>query len=337
MSVIMHNTLQNYGTGDELALALTQYSGSIVKSYYDNLVMGRHVWRMPITGGSTYQFPAIAKASGSDVVPGVLRVGANQPEMENRTVSLDLKEFASDEYQSLTDQFIKHFDTTAAYGEAHGKACATEIEGRLLRALIIGARLAARGTGVDAFPAGSSVTSDTATSTTVIATNYPISLSGSIALQADLDKLAYTFDTKNVPAEGRVAFLSYYLKRVLLQDKTLLSADYQNSNDMLTRRMIQCAGFNIEFTNLIPHDTLAECTAAYPSQYAVASNAASGYTVCLAVGGKDAVGQITALGDVRPINPVWYENLNAWFLGAKIWQGGKWIRPEACGEIRLQG
>lgn len=350
MSVVMTHNLQNYGTGDEIALALKQYGNYVVEGYYDNLVAGRYVWSMPITGGNTYQFPATAKATGSHVVPGVLRTGANQPEVEERTISLDLQEYASDRYESLTDQFISHWPYQAPFARAHSGACAEYVEDKLLRMIAIGARQAARGSGADLFPAGSYIQSDTTTSTTSIATNYPMSLSGSLALQGDLDKLAQVFSEKNVPQDNRVAFMAWRQYHVLCQDKTLFSSDYQGVNDLLSRRLIRTQGFWIVPINRMPS---ADDTAntAYPAAYRVqtadsdATPTASALhgtignanTVMLAVGDRDAVGQVTALGGVRPISPVWYDNMNAWFMGAKIWDGAKWLRPEACGEVALSG
>ena len=349
MSVTMSHSLQNYGTGDELALALKQYGNYVVEAYYDARVVEPYIWSMPITNGNSFQFPATAMATSSHIVPGVLRTGANQPEVEERTVTLDAQETGSDRYYSLTADFITHWPYQQPFAKAHAMACAMYVEDKLLRMIAIGARLAARGTGVDAFPAGSNVNSDTTTSTTVIATNYPVSLTGSLALQGDLDKLAYTFDTKNVPRENRVAFMSWYLYRVLLQDKTLMSADYQDGvNDMLRRDMKFTQGFYIQPTNRMPAAN-DESNTAYPAAYRVNTSAdatggtsgglhgsTSNYTTCvLAIAGRDAVGQVTALGGVRPVGPEWYTNLNAWFLGAKVWDGAKWLRPEACGEIVL--
>jgi len=356
MSVVLQHSLQNYGTGDEIAGALTQYGGSIIKSYFDEMVAAKHVWKLPITGGSTFQFPGSAMATASDVDPGVDRTGANQPEMEFRTVALDLKEMESDRWESLTDDFIRHFDITAAYGEAHGKALAYLEEDRLLRMISIGARQASRpasGSPVaDTFPAGTIVYSDTTTSTTVLTTNYPASLTGSLSLQNDLAKLAQAFDEKNCGKDGRVAFLSPAMHRVLRQDKTLVSRDYQGTNDMLTRSLLFVEGFAIEQTNRMPAGTeTSTANLALPSQYRVnnAADATGGTsgglhasvtnytTAVLAIAGKDAVGEITALGGVRPVNPEWVTWKNAWFMGAKLWLGAKWIRPCACGEIALSG
>jgi len=348
MSVVMTHMLQNYGTGDTVADALKQYGNYVAESYFDNRVAERHVWSMPITSGNTYQFPATAKMTGSDVTPGVLRTGTNQPEVEERTVVLDPQEFEADRYVSLTDDFITHWPYQTPFARAGAAACSENVEDKLLRMIVIGARQAARGTGDDAFPAGSHVNSDVTASTTVIATNYPVSLTGSLAIQGDLSKLAYTMDTRNVPKEGRVAFLTPYMTRVLRQDKTLLSSDYQGVNDLLTRKMVKVEGFFIEETNRMPAAN-DESNTAYPAAYRVNTSAdATGgtssslhgtvtnyTTVALAIGGHDAIGQITALGGVRPVNPVWYDNMNAWYMGAKIWQGAKWLRPEACGEIVL--
>jgi hypothetical protein len=347
MAVVMQHSLQAYGTGDELAGALTQYSNYIVEGFYDKLILSRHIMSMPITNGSTYQFPASAFASGTDVVPGVLRSGANQPEMAFRTVSLDPQEFESDRYTALTTEFITHFPTTAIYGRAHGQACAETVEDRLFRALVIGARQAAISSGADLFRGGTYIQSATTTSTTSIATNYPRSLTGSLSLQADIERLGETMTTSNVPTDNRVIFLSPYLVNVLRQDKTLLSADYQAVNDMTAHSLLMVNGFHVEETTRLP--AASDLTnALYPASYRVATTGGSGgtsgglhgtvdsyYTVALAVGAPDSVGQITALGGVRPVNPVWYDNMNAWFLGAKVWQGAKWIRPEACGEIAL--
>jgi len=327
-NMVVHRTLQEYGTGDTVALALTQYSGMVLAAYEKFLVFARHVMSMPITNGRSKQFPAIARAEAENLVPGVDRVGSNQPQNEERLITLDDYQLISDEFLDEADDFVNHISSRQTYANQHGLACADQVDQRLSRMISIGARVADAGSGADLFIGGHVITAADAGAITAA---YPATLTGSIKLQTVFAEMAQEFDERHISDANRVAFLSPYLTRVLLCDKTLLSRDYQGVNDLISRRMVECEGFVIEKTNNLPSADDSANTA-LPSQYrADFSKVAAQF-----IGDAEAVGQLTAMGGVRAIAPAWQDTKHGWYTGAKVWQGSKWLRKEACGELVLQ-
>ncbi len=317
--------LQEYGTGDELALALTQYSGITLASYHLALVAGQFGLHKGVTQGNSFQFPAFARAEAEEHTAGTELLGNNQPESEDRQIPVDLKQLMSHRYFDEVQQFISHFDTRSQAAIEHGQAVARKVDKRMFQMIQQGANEAARGTGFDAFPAGQRVQASTAGAVT---TAYPRTLTGSRRFQDDLEEIGRDMDDDNVPDNMRVAFVTPYLRDVLLQDKTIVSRDFQDPNTMLTQKIVMINRFRIVQTNNLPTTNLTTGESAYRGNYTK--------VVSLCIGDKTAFGQVTFGGGIREIPIEWIADKQSWLQGAKILQGTKWLRPEACGEIYLQ-
>jgi hypothetical protein len=315
--------LQDLGAGDEQALALTQFAGTVLTAFDEMLVAGRYGVKHYLQSGDSWQFPATWKMSAESHTPGVELAGSDEPLTEERTVSIDDKELVGHAYLSKRDSLISHLDLIPEWAKQAARALAKQYDSYWLRSLILGARQSARGPASE-FPAGNVVTRDAAT----LVAAYPISLAGSKNLQDDLGEIAQDMDEKDVPKENRVAFLSPYLKRVIRQDKTLLSRDYQDANDQNSRRLIEVEGFLVEETNNMPSSNIATGESTYQGNFSL--------TACCCIGDSSAVGTVF-LEDIEPFGPEWYTNRRAWLLGAAMFQGSKWLRPEACGEIAIDG
>jgi len=323
-NVVLNPQLQEYGTGSEVALAIKQYSGTILTAFQTSLVFGKYPRKKYISTGRSHQFPASAKASAEEHTAGTELAGNNQPEMEERLVIVDDKQVMSHRYFDEVQEFISHYDIRSIAATEHGQAVAKTIDGRLANCIALGARESDRGTGDDLFPGGHRVQAGTSGAVTVA---YPISLAGSLALQEDFEEIGRGMDDDDVPEVGRVAFVTPYLRDVLLQDKTLVSADFQNSNTMLMQKLVLCKRFRIEVTNCMPSELIDTGPSAYQGDFTL--------TAALCIGHSDAFGQVLFGGGVRPISVEWITRVQSWIQGAKILQGAKWLRPEACGEIYL--
>ena len=235
---------QAYGAGDTLALAAVEYASEAITKFNNASIYDQHVMRVPAALG-TYakKITAIANSEAEDLERGVERAGSNQPEGEGRIITLDTKQLIADHHQDEIADFINHVNTQAAYAAEDAQAVAATVDKRLSACISLGARVTARGTGADQFPAGNIVTAAAGGAVTVA---YPVSLAGSRALQDKAAEMAQAMDEKNIPRMGRVMFIDPYLHRVLRQDKTLLSADFQSTNDMLTRRLLLVEDFMVE-------------------------------------------------------------------------------------------
>ncbi len=330
--------LQEFGTGSDVALALKMFSGSVITAYQNNLVFAKHAMKQFPTQGSSIQFPATAKATAENHTAGTELQGNNQPVSEERTVVADDKEIVAHRYFNDVHNWLSHFDTRNIAAQALGQAVAREVDGRAARQIIIGARQTVRngstGDTNDQFPAGNRVVRD---GSLTVATAYPASLTGSKRIQSDLEQLGQLMDEDNVPDGSRMAIMSPFLRRVLLLDKTLVSTDYQSPNDLFVRRLVTVAGFFIEFSNLIPSadDRLnTSIPATYRADFSGADDV--GLPQIVAIGDIDALGQaIWSNGGILPFGPTWVPDKLSWLQGARMFQGSKWLRPEACGEIAL--
>lgn len=323
---VLNYPLQNLGSGDELALALKEYSGLVLANFPTATVALNYGQRrsMPRGSGKSWQFPAFWRMSGAYHTAGVTLGGENEPITEERLVTMDTKAYIAHAWLDDVSDFIQHFDTRQQIAVESARDLARHRDSITFQCIINGARQAAR----SSFPAGNTLDSPR---TGPISTAYPVSLAGSKNLQSDLAEIAQKMDEKNVPRMGRVAFLTPYLLRVLRQDKTLATIDYKSPNNNITRQMVMVEGFMVEETNQMPSANITSSSVtghqtAYQGNYTT--------TVCCCVGSSDAFGTIY-YADVQPIGPHWDEVRQAWLIGAKQLAGSNWLRPEACGEIAI--
>jgi hypothetical protein len=328
MGAVLHDRLQEFGSGDELALALKEFSGLVLTKFPEMMVFGNHIWTKSVSSGKEHQFPAVWAMECEEHTPGTDLAGDEDPLMEERLVYADTRQLVGHAWVSELHDFFAHFDDRTEIADQAAKSIAKKADSRLGRCIALGARTAARGPAGE-FPAGNVVIAATAGAINLA---YPISPTGAKRLRDDFAQMAQNMDEKDVPKGERFAYIDPFLKRVLSQDKTLVSRDYQGKNDMLSRKLVECEGWLIEETNNIPRTLVAA---------GVGDGGQSSYrgdftkTVCLFTGDRTAVGQVT-FGGIRAFGPTYHEERLSYLLGAKILQGAKAIRPEACGEIQIQ-
>ena len=315
--------LQEFGAGDRDALALAQFAGRVLTKFPELSVAYRHGLKHQMPSGDSFQFPATWDMATESHVPGTELVGRREPLNEDRRVVIDDEELVAHATLSKRDDLISHLHLIPQWADQAAQGLRNMYDSYWLRCVIFGAREAIRG-GV--FPAGQRVARVAAT----IAAAYPVSLAGSQALQMDIGELGQGMDNDDVPKDARFIFLSPYLKRVLLQDRTLTSRDWTDVNTLVTRQLTQVEGFMVEETNHLPRADVAAGEAQYQGLFATRPD----LTVCCAIGHDTAVGSVF-LEDIDAFGPSWYENRRSWLLGAAMFQGTGWLRPEACGEIHL--
>ena len=323
-----HSPIKDHVTAVADALALKQFGGYVLGAFDNALIAGVHGMKHNMPFGNQWQFPATWKMNSEEHEPGTEMVGNNEPANEERTIVLDDKELVAHVTLSKRDDLISHLSLLPEWGRQAGIALAETYEKYWLQCLCLGARQSARtiaGTS-DSFPAGNRL--DTARTGASIAAAYPLSLAGSKYAQDDLGQIGQKMDEKNVPKTGRFAFIGPYMSRVFRQDKTLVSRDYQDTNTLLTRQMYLVEGFWLEEANLMPTALIASGPSAYQGDFTT--------TAMLCMGDNTAVGSVF-LEEIDPFGPTWYESRRAWLLGAAMFQGSKWLRPEACGEVQIAG
>ena len=314
-------------SADDLALANKKYTGRVLGAFPTATFLRQFIWNVTVTAGKSFQFPATWKMTSEPHTPGTELPGNEEPISEDRVVTANTKEDVAHNWTTPVDKFIGDFDTRRNTAVQAVRSIGRTLESRLIRCVILGAQQSARGDN-DEFPAGNRLTSPRSTDA---ATAYPVSLAGSLALQADFGEIAQKMDEKDVPREGRVAIITPYLERVLRYDNSLLSVDYQSgANDKLTRKITVVEGFHCFPSNLYPTADLSGAAAEPYAAYRVNCEK----SVCCFIGDKSAVGNVE-FGGIEAIPMDWHSDKRAWLVGAAYLHGARWLRPEACGEIHV--
>lgn len=315
--------LQQYATGAQDALALKEFGGLVLGAYPTLTTISQFTRKQTITQGQSYQFPATWKSTADYHVAGTTLTGVNEPQVEERIITLDTQELISHVYEDKFTEFVQHYSLRAERAVQAANAIARKIDQFTFATAINGARQVARGTG-SVFPAGNLLTTPR---TGAAATAYPMTEAGSLLLQADIREIGRKMREKDCPVSMGVCFLSPYLHDVLIMDTKLSSRDWQGGqNDLLKGRVTMCSGFMIMQSNLIPSTAV---TGSLNSNY----DGDFSLTKAVLIGDiSSAIGEIS-YGGITPFGPDWIPANRAHLLGASILQGRKWLRPEALGEI----
>ncbi len=98
---------------------------------------------------------------------------------------------------------------------------------------------------------------------------------------------------------------------------------------LLSDKILRVNGFSVVVSNTFTtarENVTTERNANYNGNFSE--------TVSVQTADRTAVGQVT-YGGVLPFGPTWIEDKLSYLIGARMLQGMKWLRPEACGEINL--
>lgn len=331
--------MQDLGTGDNRALALKLYAGTVKATFDASTPLWNMSEKMTITQGNSYQFPFVGDADGGEHEPGTERTGNTKPLTEERTVPVDNKEIEAHNWLTKVDENVAHFEVAGRYGQKHGAYLANYLESRAARMICLGARQAATGTDSD-FPSGILVHRDAAS----VTAGYPLSALGSRNAQDDLGEAMQGIAERDIP-EGMVPtmLVSPYLYRVLLRDNSLTSSDFllnPATNNKVTAIVQMVEGWRIVKSTILPQYTKATGKPGRAIQGAGAAVTGGEaayrgnftYTAAIGVAAPDALG-IVQFGGIDSAGPTWDENRRSSFLSS-AWHGGvKWLRREACVEI----
>jgi hypothetical protein len=335
-NALQWNPMQTDGTGDDMANVTQRYAAAVIAKYQASLIFGNMIESLPAQPGTNGDNQIVeAHVTDEEMVRGVERTGSNQPHRRERQVLLDTAMRISDHYIDEIGKFTNYAADKNSALDAY--ALARTIDKRISAQIALGAREDAAPDGAeddDTFDGGTQITADNAGT---VGTAYPLSLSGSRELQDDFGEMRESFDTLNVPPGYRHAFVGTYLHRVLLQDRTLVSSDFQSMNDLLTAQLVMVEGWMVHPVNNWVGITTSSTTGENWSAYVQSRYQGDFHkTAALFLGAPDAVTQRTALGGIQPFGPDWIPDKHSWYYGAKVWQGAQWWRPEACGELVLQ-
>lgn len=303
-------------SGDALALFYKQFAGEVLTAFKNTTVtMDRHQVRT-ISQGKSASFPVTGIATAAYHTPGVNIFDAgngllNQIKHAERIISIDDLLIAATFIANI-DEAMNHYDVRSIYSTELGTALALRMDGNVLRKFIKTARQTTPAytggpTGL-VIPAGATV----ATTASVLAAN--------------IAKAATEMDKKNVPADGRFAFLRPDQYSLLAQDTTVLDKQIGGSGSYAEGKVYKVAGVELVKTNQIPSANEA-------SQDSGDKNGYNGnYTDTVAV-----VAHRSAVGTVKLLDLAFESEYKMELQGtamvAKYAVGHGELRPECAVEI----
>ena len=283
-STYLSRTLQEQGAGDERALALKVFSGTVLEAFraktvfYDNT--GSIMVKKTLSGGHFAQWPVIGddidlysvgtfddqdgnndySDSGDVTTDGGLALGYHTPgefikgrkiEMSEQTVRVDDVLVAAIDVP-FSDLDLSHFDVIRPFATKLGRSLAIDNDKKIATI----AMKAAQDGGVSGvYPGGQEVTRTGHTSTTV-AGNYPDGNdTGAGRFREDCANLAELFDNDHVPEDGRFLFISPHIRKILRWETDVFNRDYNPDSlagDLNSRTIGTLEGFNLVLTTHLP-------------------------------------------------------------------------------------
>jgi hypothetical protein len=195
--------INNAGAQD--ALFLKVFAGEVMTAFAEACTTeSRHMVRS-ISNGKSASFPILGQTTAAFHTPGTEITGGALPANE-RVITID-DLLVSSLFLSNIDEAKNHYDVRGPYAQELGNALAYTYDKHILALSILAARAAAPVTGE---LGGGSVTSATLLSDTTGA-----------ALIAGLFAAAQKLDEKNIPKEGRTAFLTPAAFYILAQNPSV--------------------------------------------------------------------------------------------------------------------
>ena len=304
-------------TGDARALFLKVFAGEILTAYKNSTVtMDRHVVRT-ISSGKSAQFPASGIATAAYHTPGQSISDSANGYLSTirhgeRVINIDDLLIAATFIANI-DEAMNHYDVRSIYSTELGTALALKMDGNVLRKFIGAAR-----TNTGAFT-GAGVG-------TVINAGATVATTGSV-LAAQIYAAGIALDQKNVPAEGRFAFVRPAQYGLLAQTTNVINKDWNGAGSYSDGSVLRIAGIEIVKTNQIPStDETGAAAAGDKNTYSL------DYTNTVAVvAHKNAVGTVKLLD--LAVESEYKIDLQGTLSVAKYACGHGVLRPECSVEI----
>jgi hypothetical protein len=247
------------GGSDKDALFLKVFAGEVLTAFAEkNVMMDKHMVRT-IASGKSAQFPVTGNFSAAYHTPGNEILGDSMNHAE-RIITIDDLLIANTFIANI-DEAKNHYDVRANYSRKLGEALAVTADKHLFQVGIQAARAAATVTGGNG---GSQI----------VDADF---LTSSDDLIAGFFAAAQKLDEKDVPEDGRYAFVRPAQYYALAQNTKVLNKDWGGAGAYADGKVLRIAGLTIVATNHLPSSNITTGTAAGTSaRYAVnATNTAA--------------------------------------------------------------
>jgi hypothetical protein len=305
MTVSYAGQVNGAGTAD--ALWLKVFGGEVLTAFREANLFGPRTMMRSITSGKSASFPASWKAVASYHTPGTMITGQVINGNERVIVIDDL--LISPVFIASIDEAKAHWEFRREYSSQCGFALGKAMDKNIGQVMALAARAATTVTGGNG---GTQIISAT-------------SKTNADALMAALADAAQALDEKDVPKEGRAAYLlpdQWYL--LVNSGSRTINRDYnpQGNGSVASGEMFKAFGLELVQTNHLPSTNVATGPAAYQGNFV--------NTSCV-VGHRSSVGTVKLL-DLAVESAYLIQNQGT-LVVAKYAIGHGILRPESAVEI----
>jgi hypothetical protein len=330
--------LQKEGSGDNDALALKVFSGTVLEAFvsatkiWDNT--GNIMSVKNLDHGKSAQWPVIGNdPAASYHTPGNMMTGGTIKSSEQVVTVNDY--LVSHIDVAYADVNMSHFDVMRPYARKLGRSLATDMDTKLAR---VGIR-AARSAAVAGIHSGGNSVNRVTGSATTDDDVFADSQTGSGLFRDDVAQLARLMDQDAVPEAGRFLFINPYIRSILRHETDLFNRDFNPdalAGDLNTRVIGKMEGFSLIVSNNLP--TTDTTGGSLPDAYKVDCDGEGfggarpvALALCGAQEGSAAIGLVQAAGLTSHIEKD--ERRNTFFLKSQMMVGADVVSPWCAGEI----
>ena len=312
------------GSGTDFDLAKKEFQVNVNQAFQQTTLAWDIITKETLRGGVSKEFIKTWILTAEEHTPGA-EIAGQVLEKNPVLVRAEDKETIAFANQSIRDEIISHWDAGGTLASESGKAIAQQFDKHVLQQACKAAATAASGS----FPGGQTVTR---AGTLTISTAYPMSSTGSKRLQDDIGEAVQLMREDKVPeSEELFCFLKYREHRVLRQDDSLLSYDYQDGAlaDKLRAKLLMVENVRIIPTNNFPQTDLSGNT--WPTIGASVAYAADFSTHVAVIFSKSALAAVLLEG-ISPARD-WVATRRVWQVGAAAYKGIATFRPECAARV----
>ena len=306
----------NNDSGDyakDNALFLKVFSGEVLSAFDEQHLMKGAFRERNISSGKSAQFIYTGKAQARYFQPGDRTDdGQSQVPMGEQTILIDDLLISSASVYDL-DEMKAHYEVRSEISKQLGHALARECDAKMAATAINSARATNK---IPGLPGGS-----------VINAGSTVATDGNV-LAASLFSAAQKMDEKDIPEEGRVAYVRPAQYYTLVQNLTAINSDWGGQGSYADGSIIKIAGIPIIKYNRLPSTNVA-ATAGDNNSYA------GDFTDTVAlVTQRDAIGTVKLMDLSMEQSGSDYHIVHQTHLFvAKFAMGHGILRPECSVEI----
>ena len=231
----INNTTGSYAQDN--ALFLKVFSGEVMAAFDESHLMKGVFRERNITSGKSAQFIYTGKATAKYFQPGDRTDdNENQIPVAEQTVLIDDLLIAAVKVYDL-DEMKAHYEVRSEFSKQLGVALARECDNKLARTALLAARATNK---IPSLPGG-----------TVINAGATVATDGNV-LAAALFQAAQSMDEKDVPEEGRVAYVRPAQYYSLVKALPNINTDWGGSGSFSDGTIMKIAGIPIQKYNRLP-------------------------------------------------------------------------------------